>query len=303
MDKKELITYLDKIKDLRVLVVGETIIDEYQYGYTLGKAGKFPIVAFQNEKLEIYDGGIIAICNHLSDFCKVDYITDIEPIVKKRYVQNSQKLFETYSKETPHYYSIFTILDDCNNINYWDCNYEDYDLVIVADFGHGFITKEMRKKILQESNYIALNTQFNAGNLGMNTINKYEYADYICIDEHELRLATSNQYGNIEDIIKNRFTEQIVSITLSSKGTVIYKNNEIQFFDALEHHPVDTVGAGDAYFAITSPLAYLDAPLDVIGYVGNVVGAIACSYQGNKESITKEKLISKIKEIKKNDER
>jgi len=280
-----IVGYIEKTKDLNVLVIGETIIDEYQYGYTLGKAGKFPIVAFQNEELEVYDGGILAIYNHLRDFCDVDYYTSSWTIVKKRYVQNGQKLFESYRQE--HNHLCTGKLKD----------YGDYDLVIVADFGHGFLTKDLRDDILLDANYVALNTQFNAGNMGMNTINKYVCADYVCIDENELRLATSNQYDDIKDIIKDRFIDTLVSITLSKKGTLIYKKGRFTYCDALEHHPIDTVGAGDAYFAITSLLAYMKAPPKVIGYLGNIAGAIACNYQGNKEHIEKDSLYKYIKKM------
>lgn len=282
-DKIEVFNYLEELKDLSVLVIGETIVDEYQYGYTLGKAGKFPIVAFQNERLETYQGGVLAIYNHLKDFCNVDYWTPDWTIIKKRYVQNGQKLFETYRKGEGSYFSKY--------YRHREINIKDYDLVIIADFGHGFITRELRDKIQDEAKYLALNTQFNAGNMGMNTINKYSKADYVCIDENELRLATSNQYDDIEDIVINRFNKsQIVSITLSKRGTMIYKDGNIMCIDALVDNPVDTVGAGDAYLAITSPLAYLGAPIEDIGHIGNVVGAIACGYPGNKEHITTEKL-------------
>jgi len=273
------INYLDDIKDLNVLVIGETIIDEYQYGYTLGKAGKFPIVAFQNQEREVYPGGVMAIRRHLKDFCNVRCYTSEKTIRKKRYVQNGQKLFETYTYDKiSHYDKALTKKP----------NIEDYDMVIVADFGHGFITKKLREEIQEKAKWIALNTQSNAGNMGMNTINKYDKWDYVCIDENELRLATSNQYDDIENIAKKRFNPpQVASITLSKKGTMIYKDKKITHIKALIDNPIDTVGAGDAYLAITSPLAYNKAPPNIIGYIGNVAGAIACSYQGNKDSVHK----------------
>lgn len=274
--------YVERMKDLDVLIIGETIIDEYQYGQTLGKAGKFPIVAFQNERIERYSGGVSAIRYHLEDFCNVDKSTDCMAIVKKRYVQNGQKLFETYDVEETEY-------------GYARDNYGDYDIVIVADFGHGFITDKMRNSIEQEANYIALNTQFNAGNMGMNTINKYESADYVCIDENELRLAMSNQYDDIEDIIMKKFHyPQVASITISNRGTMVFKGENITHIKAFADKPIDTVGAGDAYLAISSLLAYLDAPSDIIGFVGNCAGSIACSYPGNKEYLTKKKLYKSI---------
>lgn len=283
--KSELLEILDKVKNLNILVVGETIIDEYQFGYTLGKAGKFPIVAFQEKELETYPGGILAICNHLKDFVKVDYFTSEKAIIKKRFIQDNQKLFETYST--------------CDNRMYKQPNYKisDYDIVIISDFGHGFLDKNKRDLLEKNANFLALNAQINAGNMGMNTINKYSHADYICIDENELRLATSNQYGNIEEIIRNRFTNEIVSITESKSGCIVYKNGELVRIPALAKSIVDTVGAGDAFLSITSPLAYLNSTIEIIGLAGNIAGAIACTYMGNKGHLTKDLFYKYIEEL------
>ncbi len=57
---------LDKMASTRVLVVGDIIIDEYQYCQPLGKSSKDPILAVQFESLERFAGGSIAIANHLS---------------------------------------------------------------------------------------------------------------------------------------------------------------------------------------------------------------------------------------------
>ncbi len=36
---KQVISYLEQLKDLKILIIGEAIIDEYQYGHAIGKAG------------------------------------------------------------------------------------------------------------------------------------------------------------------------------------------------------------------------------------------------------------------------
>ena len=66
-DIKNLISKLFAIK---VLVIGETILDKYVFCETLGKSGKEPILALRELKTETYYGGSIAISNHLSNFCK-----------------------------------------------------------------------------------------------------------------------------------------------------------------------------------------------------------------------------------------
>jgi len=285
----DILGYLDRIKNLKILTVGETIIDKYQYGYTLGKSGKAPIVAFQNENLESYDGGILAINNHIKDFVEfVDISTSKTAIIKKRYIQNGQKLFETYST---------TELSSNNLLKNLD-NIENYDIVIIADFGHGMMTKDIRDKIMERANFIALNCQMNAGNMGLNTINKYEKATYICVSENELRLALSNQFDALEEIIEENIKNDIVlSVTRGKNGSIIYKNGEFEYIPVLIDKIVDSTGAGDAFLAITSLLVCMKMPLDVIGFIGNCVGALTCMYEGNKKYLTKKGLCEYIKNI------
>jgi len=285
--KKEILNYIERIENLNILIIGETIIDNYQYGTTLGKSNKSPIIAFQNANKERYCGGILAIKNHLKEFAhKVDYYTDDTMIIKKRYIQEGQKLFETYDIKKNKYKS-----------NYGDIN--DYDLVIVSDFGHGFITKERRDNIMNDAEYIALNTQCNAGNMGLNTINNYPRWDYISIDGHELRLAKSNQFDTVDTILTDNFDEGTVSITEGKYGCRVFKDNGIKHIPVLpiSKNIIDETGAGDAFFAISSPIAFFDAPSEIIGFMGNLAGNITCSYFGNKYYVTKDKLLKSIESI------
>lgn len=51
---------LEQVRSLRVLFVGETIIDEYQYCETIGKSGKEPVLAARYLSEEKFAGGILA---------------------------------------------------------------------------------------------------------------------------------------------------------------------------------------------------------------------------------------------------
>ena len=72
--KKEGIEYFisltDKLKDKKVLVVGESIIDEYIYTETLGKSAKESILATLKKSNQVFAGGAVAAANHISEFCK-----------------------------------------------------------------------------------------------------------------------------------------------------------------------------------------------------------------------------------------
>ena len=59
-----------------VLIVGEAIIDEYQYVTSLGKPSKETMLATQFQSREIFAGGAVAAANHVASFCgKVDLLT------------------------------------------------------------------------------------------------------------------------------------------------------------------------------------------------------------------------------------
>jgi cytidyltransferase-like protein len=60
---------LEKIEKLKVLVIGETIIDQYVFCEALGKSGKEPVLVLRDLETQKYLGGALAIARHLSDFC------------------------------------------------------------------------------------------------------------------------------------------------------------------------------------------------------------------------------------------
>ncbi len=73
---KEILQYLKKAAGLKVLVLGETIIDEYQYCEVMGKSGKEPVLATRYLSRDRFGGGVLACANHLAGFCdQVDMLT------------------------------------------------------------------------------------------------------------------------------------------------------------------------------------------------------------------------------------
>ena len=63
-------TLIEGFKKIKVLVLGETIIDQYVFCEALGKSGKEPVLVLRDLKTEEYLGGAAAISRHLSPFCK-----------------------------------------------------------------------------------------------------------------------------------------------------------------------------------------------------------------------------------------
>ncbi|MGH7359319.1 MAG: hypothetical protein ACREJR_10950, partial [Candidatus Rokuibacteriota bacterium] len=60
---------LAALRTLRVLVVGEAIIDEYSYCLPVGKSPKEPIITTRHLRSERHAGGALACANHVAGFC------------------------------------------------------------------------------------------------------------------------------------------------------------------------------------------------------------------------------------------
>jgi sugar/nucleoside kinase (ribokinase family) len=56
---------------------------------------------------------------------------------------------------------------------------------------------------------------------------------------------------------------------------------------AFASRAIDSIGSGDAFFAISSLAARLDAPLEITAFLGNVAGALAVQIIGNQKAIDK----------------
>ena len=323
---EQLCELIERVANYRVLLVGDAIIDEYQYVLQMHKTPKENMIATRYQDREVFTGGVFAAANHVASFCKqVDIITcvgdfdsyddlisrSLKPNVglktftragapttlKRRFVDpsNVRKLFEVYfMNDEPLTADVQTEID--NAIAQHAAN---YDIVIAADFGHGLISQSTIDALTANARFLAVNTQSNSANLGYNLITKYPRADYICIDTPEARLAVSDRISNVGDIARRLSEDYIdcskIIVTQSKYGCVTFEKGGIAHtIPAFAKNVVDTVGAGDAFLAVTSPLVATGAPMSHIGFIGNVVGALKVEIVGHRRSIEKAALIKGI---------
>ncbi|MBU1152839.1 cytidyltransferase [bacterium] len=324
-DVLQIVKQLKDLKDLKVLVIGDGIIDEYHYCDSMGKSGKDHLVVNKYLYDEAFAGGSFAIANHISGLCrevqlvsligrndsKVDFILnhlklnikpklfyreDAPTIVKRRFVNQylNQKVFEIC------YMNNDKISKKCEGqiSNYLASQIPGYDLVLVADFGHGLITEGIVSLIEDKAKILAVNTQTNSANAGFNMVTKYRNIRFACLDEQEVRLASQDRYGSINDImakITRQINAEYLIVTRGNHGSLGF-NPENGFVQtpAFATKVVDRIGAGDAFFAFTAPSFARGMPLDLVSFIGNVVGAIAVQIVCNRESVEPEKLFEFI---------
>lgn len=307
---------LDSLRKLRVLVVGESIIDEYIYVEQMGKASKEPVLAMRYASEEQFGGGALAIANHLAnivddvslltflgaresreDFVRKSLAPNVKPeflykknsptIVKRRYVEGTylQKLFEVY---------VFNdeFLEDAESAEFssrLESICAQYDMVIAADFGHGIFTSGAIEALQEKAKFLTINTQQNAANLGYHTISRYSKADFVCTNEGELRSDFRARVGDVKPLILNlaeRLGLDNVLITRGKAGALFYRPSEGWCAGpAFAKSVTDRLGAGDAVLSWAAPMAAAGLPGKMIAFVANVVGAQASQIVGNRSAV------------------
>ncbi len=317
----DIVAYADKAQKLKVLVIGDMIIDKYTYCLIQGLMSKDTAYSARLKTSEDYLGGAAAIARHLATF--VDDLTfttiigdetdkkelieselsgkmNLElfsshvfpTIVKHRYLSRNQKR-EEYKK-------VFVITNIPEDYHFKDEARDafkenlkktagNYDAVFVCDFGHGLIDSETIEIIEKQAKFIALNCQTNSSNYGLNIITKYHRADAFTIDQKELKLAFPEFAFDEESGLKklSKYLGGNGWLTRGSAGAYQIDGNEISECPAFTLSVKDTIGAGDAYFALAGIFAATGAPTDVGTLMGNIGGALGANIVGNKDSVEK----------------
>lgn len=313
---KEVLGHLERLSSLRILVVGESIVDRYTYCIPLAKPPKEFMIATRHSSQEDFAGGALATANHVAGFCReVTLATALGPETDLRefihgHVRPNVRLraIETPDRPTilkqrflePQFLTkMFEIqfLDDrpasaepeAKFAELLESELPKHDVIVINDFGHGLITDRIRKQLCDSDRFLAINTQSNSANLGFNAVTRYARADYVCLDEAEMRLASRNKYEELH-FLTTRFQREhsypLVMVTRGQQGSLAVSGDSlITETPAVALRVVDRVGAGDAFFAITSACQYAKCPPDILGLIGNCVGALKVETVCNRSPI------------------
>ncbi|WP_035236370.1 PfkB family carbohydrate kinase [Desulfobacter vibrioformis] len=319
--KDDILGLIDSMAGLRVMVIGDTILDDYHYAEGLGKSNKDPVLALRHQSNDLFAGGVLAVANHVAAFAgevtlfsvlgdrdryeafirnalnpkvTANFVTqpDSPTVLKRRFIDSDSlnKLLEIYHiGETTLAEAPDKLLREMVT-----AAIGGHDLVISADFGHGAISGAMVELLSARAPYLAVNTQANAGNRGFHTISRYPRADFVCLAEHEIRLdhrdMTRPLRPMMEDVSR-RLGAGLVVVTRGGKGTLVHggKNNFVAC-PAFDVKSVDRVGAGDALFSISALSACQGADEEQVGFIGNIVGAQAVTIIGNQKSVDRKRV-------------
>jgi len=323
---KQINKMIDELKNLKVLVIGETIIDQYYFCEALGKSGKEPILVLRDLNMEQYPGGAAAVARHISGFCKSVTLLSMlgENGEYKNYIKNSlpknintefiykkdsptivkKKYVETYSKTK--IFGVHNINDELlgkKNEREFGKKLSKlipkHDLIMLTDYGHGLISDKSAKSICKKSLFLALNAQVNASNIGYHTMDKYKNVECVVINETELRHETRNKNAPIKLLMKKlarKLKIKNLIVTQGSQGSTLFTANAKKYYSsvAFASKIVDKVGAGDAMLAAVSLCLKNNFDKNFSLLVASLAAAQSVETIGNSVPINKNKILKSI---------
>jgi cytidyltransferase-like protein len=300
---EELKTFIVRASQLRVCLLGETIVDEWVDISVTNLSQKSRCVAGQETARirQIGATGIIAL--HLSSFVKqIDCFTNgslgttppnisvtplsQSPLVKTRFVDqdSGSPLFESKVLDIP---DVRRELPD----------FDDYDLVLVADFGHGLLDARAINRTIAEKKraFVAAMAQVNSSNYGYNLPVKYVGADYYSLNRTEAELSLHERDLSFDDLL-DRMAALLkcrsLSVTDGKQGVAVRMGDDLFSLPTLSTSVVDTIGCGDAYFALSSVAACLGLPARLVALAGSIAAAAMTQRRCNDRPVTEQEFMT-----------
>ncbi|HBG48340.1 MAG TPA: ADP-heptose synthase [Cyanobacteria bacterium UBA9971] len=315
---EKLNNYIDSFKDLNILVIGDTIVDEYIACDALGMSSEAPVINIKEVEKRDFVGGAAVVSRHIKSLGANCYFVSVigndEPanIVKKelqqenikanlicdnerqttfkmRYMVGNQKLLRVSRLQEHHINSKI----EKQIIDYINLIADDIDGIVISDFSYGVITPNLIKnisKIAELKNIKLFGDSQSSSQIG--DILKFNNFDLITPTEREARIALGDKHSGLEKIgttLVEKLNLKNLVLTLGENGFISYQNiseNEDKFlqtqhFNALNVNPVDVMGAGDSLLSGLVLGLCAGANLMEASVIGAGIASIAVSKVGN----------------------
>ena len=309
--QKKLLEFIENYSPIKVLVLGDLMLDHYISGDVtrISPEAPVPILQVQKENYQLGGAGscvanfnalensvkVAAICGKdkkgkmLAEMLKekdnntenLYFLKDYKTIQKVRILSHKQHLLRMdYEKN-------FCLPDNIadkllQNLG----NFEGIDLVIISDYKKGFCSPYLLQGILKKTNSLDIFTVVDPAR----GVDFLRYKNASCIKPN--RLETENYFGRKmykkEDYleaakkIQENCNIPIVVISLDKEGLLIYKKEQdYQFFESVPQNVFDVTGAGDLVVSILGLVLAKNDNIKIAGKLTNIATSIAIKNLGS----------------------
>lgn len=326
----DVLNTLDKVKKIKVHVIGDTIIDKYSYCTVLGPTTKTPTFSVKLEKTKTYVGGAGVVAKHfkslgadvtfttvLGDDETKDYVLkDLEEskiiingiidkarptTIKERFWASGYKLLQVDTVDNR------VISEDILKKITEAIDKEKPDIIVFSDFRHGIFNKNTVDEILRHIPKDTVKVADSQVSNRWGNILDFRGMDIIFPNEKEARFALADQDNGVRplacELYKKSGAKYLV-LKLSEKGILLYlKPGEMPrnflFIESFVEDLIDGLGAGDAMLSMNSLAYKASGNFFISSILGNIAAAVACESEGN-DPITIDRIKEKVEKIRKN---
>lgn len=290
--------FIARAAPLRVCVIGETITDEWVDVELTNLSTQSRCVAGIECSRVRQVGGVGIIARHLANFVhEVHTFTNGPAQDPPSNVHHTAlaagALVETRFVEAGPGRPIFkTKSVGLSGINFDGLpRFDDFDLVIIADFGHGLLDAATVNRRIAErtSAAVAAMAQVNSSNYGYNLPIKYSGADYYSLNRTEAELCLHERHLTLEQLATRSASllkADWLSVTDGDNGVMVVHRDDRFALPSLSVSVVDTIGCGDAFLALSSVGVRVDFPPPVVALAGSIGAAAMTQRRCNESPVT-----------------
>ncbi len=329
IDLKKIEKGIKNFSKLKVLVIGDLIVDEYIFSEAIGMSREEPSIVLKPQKSKKFLGGAGIVAAHAANLNAKTYFISVVNndhsgnFAKKELEKNHVKTFLYLDKNRPttlkkkykaNNKTIFRINELSQSIISIKLQNKIFkkikelknkvDLIVFSDFNYGILTQQLIKRtcdLFKGSNVIITADSQSSSQIG--DVTKFKKINLLTPTEYEARVGIKNNDDGLAVIASNlEKTTGIkkILIKLGEDGIFIHeKSNKVVKYDilpTLNNNPKDVAGAGDSFLIASSLSLALKFNIWEISLIGSLSAAIQISKIGNIPINNKE-LLSNLKVI------
>lgn len=318
IEAEKTISIINKFSDLNILVIGDTIIDEYITCDPLGMSQEDPTIVVSPISSDIFLGGAGIVAAHAAGLgAKVEFFTVLgednyanlaeeklkeygvdakickdssRPTTLKQRFRANRKTLLRVNHLKQHHISIELqdkIIEELKE------SIATKNLIVFSDFSYGCLPQRLIDKITQmgiEHHIMMVADSQSSSQTG--DISKFQHMSLVTPTEREARLGVNDFESGLivlaEKLRKKSYIKNVF-ITLGSEGVLIHadrlgdtENNWItDQILALNDSPKDVAGAGDSLLISSAMAIVAGANIMEGAYIGSLAAACQVSRVGN----------------------
>lgn len=321
---------LNTFSDIRVHVVGDTIVDSYTHCSPIGGMTKTPTMSMRYEKKLDYVGGAAVVAKHLKAagaqvfFSTVLGEDPLAEFVLKDLRNFGVECLDIIDKTRPttnknaivangyRLLKIDTVDNRSVSERIWhllerNIKSTPSDIVVFSDFRHGIFNKTSISELISaipEGIFRVADSQV-ASRWG--NILDFKGFDLITPNEREARFSLGDQDSVVRNLALDLIEEarcKTLILKMGEKGVItcrdIPKEDPRSFFsvDSFSDHVLDAVGSGDALLSYAALSLYVSKNEAIASILGSLAAAVECEFDGNIP-VTPEYVLKKIDALEK----